>query len=178
MELPKEVKQKAAGRQKYMYQGREIYEWEQTLEEVHIYIKPPKFLLPKYKDEVKKNLKPGEEPPKLEVVIKHDHLKIGIKGTNPFIDEDLAKNCTSDESYWMIEDEELHIQLQKMYKGEVWPAVFKGHEAMDALTQQEVQKKLLLERFQQENPGFDFSQAEFNGMAPDPRTFMGGVKYT
>ena len=43
-------------------------------------------MLPKYKDEVKKNLKPGEEPPKLEVVIKHDHLKIGIKGTNPFID--------------------------------------------------------------------------------------------
>jgi len=27
------------------------------------------------------------------------------------------------------------------------------------------------------NPGFDFSGAEFNGMAPDPRNFMGGIKY-
>ena len=25
----------------YMYQGRKIYEWEQSLEEVHCYIEPP-----------------------------------------------------------------------------------------------------------------------------------------
>ncbi|CAN0027242.1 unnamed protein product [Heterosigma akashiwo] len=36
---------------------------------------------------------------------------------------------------------------------------------------------MMLERFQEENPGFDFSGAEFNGMVPDPREFMGGVKY-
>ena len=48
---------------------------------------------------------------------------------------------------------------------------------LDALAQQEAQKKVMLERFQEEHPGFDFSGAEFNGMAPDPRTFMGGVKY-
>ena len=49
---------------------------------------------------------------------------------------------------------------------------------MDPLTQQEVQKSILLERFQEENPGFDFSGAEVNGMVPNPRDFMGGVKYT
>ena len=43
---------------------------------------------------------------------------------------------------------------------------------------QEVQKKILLERFQEENPTFDFSGAEFNGQIPDPRTFMGGLNYT
>jgi hypothetical protein len=48
---------------------------------------------------------------------------------------------------------------------------------LDPLTAQEVQKKVMLERFQEEHPGFDFSGAEFNGMAPDPREFMGGVKY-
>lgn len=48
---------------------------------------------------------------------------------------------------------------------------------MDALTNEEVKKKLMLERFQEENPGFDFSNAEFNGAAPDPQSFMGGVKY-
>jgi hypothetical protein len=30
----------------------------------------------------------------------------------------------------------------------------------------------MLERFQEENPGFDFSQAQFSGNAPDPKTFM------
>jgi hypothetical protein len=28
-----------------------------------------------------------------------------------------------------------------------------------------------------QNPGFDFSNAEFNGNVPDPQSFMGGVKY-
>lgn len=32
--------------------------------------------------------------------------------------------------------------------------------------------------FALQNPGFDFSGAEFNGQVPDARTFMGGVKYT
>ncbi len=85
---------------------------------------------------------------------------------------------------------------------------------MDAITSEEVKKKLMLERFQDEvrayagpcvysdntsrtgmqadtepsptrpspttptqNPGFDFSNAQFNGSVPDPQTFMGGVKY-
>lgn len=28
-----------------------------------------------------------------------------------------------------------------------------------------------------QNPGFDFSNAQFNGSVPDPQSFMGGVKY-
>ncbi len=36
---------------------------------------------------------------------------------------------------------------------------------------------MLLERFGEEHPGFDFSQAALNGTVPDPRTFMGGVSY-
>ena len=47
----------------------------------------------------------------------------------------------------------------------------------EPLLRSEVQKKLMLERFGEENPGFDFSGAEFSGGAPDPRNFMGGVKY-
>jgi len=41
-----------------------------------------------------------------------------------------------------------------------------------------MQKKILLERFGQENPGFDFSGAEMNGMVPDPKNFMGGMDYS
>jgi hypothetical protein len=48
---------------------------------------------------------------------------------------------------------------------------------LDPLTQQEVQKSILLERFGEENPGFDFSGAEMNGTVPNPREFMGGVSY-
>ena len=81
------------------------------------------------------------------------------------------------ESFWMIEDDELHIQLCKMRKAETWSCACKGHAAMDPVTQTEVQKNILMERFAEENPGFDFSQAQMNGNVPDPREFMGGVKY-
>jgi len=52
-----------------------------------------------------------------------------------------------------------------------------GRAQVDPYTQSEVQKSLMLERFQEENPGFDFSGASFNGAVPDPKTFMGGVGY-
>ena len=52
-----------------------------------------------------------------------------------------------------------------------------GHEQLDSFSMQEVQKQIMKERFQEENPGFDFSNAEFSGSCPDPRTFMGGVSY-
>ena len=57
-------------------------------------------------------------------------------------------------------------------------SALKGHQTLDPLLEQEVRKNILLERFQQENPGFDFSDAKMNGNVPDPRNFMGGVKYT
>jgi len=46
---------------------------------------------------------------------------------------------------------------------------------LDEASTADAQKKLMLERFQAEHPGFDFSNAEFNGSVPDPRTFMGGM---
>lgn len=49
---------------------------------------------------------------------------------------------------------------------------------LDPMAQEATKRQMMLERFQEENPGFDFSGAEFNGSAPDPRTFMGGVKYS
>jgi len=39
----------------------------------------------------------------------------------------------------------------------------------------EIQKGLMLERFQSEHAGFDFSGATFNGNVPDPKSFMKGV---
>ncbi|KAL4494138.1 hypothetical protein ABPG72_016094 [Tetrahymena utriculariae] len=175
--IDQELKKKAQSRQKFMHNGQTVYQWDQTIDDVNIYIQPPKFVLKKYENEVRKQLQPGQPMPKLEIIIEPRHLKIGIKGNPPFINENLTSICDTDDSTWCIEDEELHIILQKGHKGEVWQSVFVGHDKLDPLLQQEIQKKLMLERFQEENPGFDFSGAEFNGQAPDPRNFMGGIKY-
>lgn len=177
MELPKELAEKARGRQPFVYNGQTIYEWEQTLDEVHLYMKPPKWALPSHQKEMAHLLKPGEKFPKIEVKITPAHLTVGVSGNPPFIDEDLGGVCIVKESMWMIEDDELHIELQKSFKAEIWESALKGHAKMDVLTKTEVQKKIMLERFQEENPGFDFSGASFNGNVPDPRTFMGGLKY-
>ncbi|CAK4082697.1 unnamed protein product [Aphanomyces euteiches] len=156
------------GRRAFTHQGQLIYEWEQSLEEVNLFIRPP----------------PGITASHLDCKITPTHLTLGLKGSvDRFLDHEFSSQVVADESYWMlvgriIDGGELNINLQKMKKGMTWDCVFVGHGELDPLTKGEVQKKILLERFQQENPGFDFSNAEFNGAAPDARTFMGGVKYT
>ena len=47
----------------------------------------------------------------------------------------------------MIEDGELHVQLCKLKKAETWASACMGHESLDPVTQQEVQKNILMERF-------------------------------
>ena len=71
----------------------------------------------------------------------------------------------------MPEDGELHIQLQKAEEAATWASAIAGHEAT-AAERQDDQRRLMLERFQAEHPGFDFSGAQFSGAVPDPRTFM------
>eukprot|EP00928_Gymnodinium_smaydae_P080444 TRINITY_DN64133_c0_g1_i1.p2 TRINITY_DN64133_c0_g1~~TRINITY_DN64133_c0_g1_i1.p2 ORF type:complete len:175 (-),score=46.46 TRINITY_DN64133_c0_g1_i1:30-554(-) len=153
--------EKARGRQQFVFEGRTIYEWEQTLDETHIYIQPP----------------PGVTKYNLDICIQPRHLRVGIKGNPPFLDEDLFSIAETDESFWMIEDGELHIQLGKARKAETWSSALKGHGQLDMFSEQEVNKKLMLERFQEEHPGFDFSGATFNGQAPSARSFMGGVHH-
>ena len=72
---------------------------------------------------------------------------MGIKGNPPFLDEDLGGLVKTSESMWMFEDDELHICLQKMKKAETWAQACKGHDTLDPLTQNEIQKNILLERF-------------------------------
>jgi hypothetical protein len=60
------------GRFKFEYEGRTIYEWEQSLEEVNIYLEPP----------------PGVSRHLIAINIGHTHLTVGLQNTPPFIDED------------------------------------------------------------------------------------------
>jgi hypothetical protein len=59
-----------ATRLAYEYEGRIIYEWEQNLEEVLIFIKPP----------------PGVKAAHMDISIAPKRLKIGLKGAPPFMD--------------------------------------------------------------------------------------------
>ena len=147
------------GRLVFAHGGRAIYEWEQSLEEVLVYVRPPA----------------GVRAAHLACTIAPRHLTLGIKGLPPFLDEPLAAICVAKESLWGFEDGEVTITLTKAAKGETWPCVCEGHGALDALTRTDTHRRMLLERFGQEHPGFDFSGAEVSGAVPDPRTFMGGV---
>ena len=150
-------------RLQFKHEGRVVYEWEQNLEEVNIYIVPPTG--------IPRNM--------LEVTIEHKHLRVGLKGNPPFIDEDTGGPIKVKESTWILDEGEININLQKMYKAEQWNCalVGKGGEKVDPFTQEEIKKKLMLERFQEENPTFDFSNAEFNGAVPSARSFMGGISH-
>ena len=143
----------------YEHNGRKIYEWDQSLQDINMYIEAP----------------PGVRAKHLEIKFTATQLKVGLKGNPPFIDEPFTHNINSSESTWTLEDGIIHLSLTKASKGDTWDSLLKGHTAVDPFTQSEVQKSLMLERFQAENPGFDFSGATFNGNVPDPKTFMGGV---
>jgi CS domain len=184
------TKKGADGRLKFEHDGNTIYEWEQSLEEVNIYIIPPM----------------GLRREMIDVEISHLHVRIGVLGSPPFIDEDTGGPIKAKESFWTLSDGEININLQKMNKAEAWTCALRGQsgEEIDEITKDEVKKKLMIERFQEEvstrnpprkqcnltrvsqkvslfllhvqHPSFDFSSAEFNGIVPDAREFMGGVK--
>ncbi|XP_046394213.1 nudC domain-containing protein 2-like isoform X2 [Ischnura elegans] len=72
----------------------------------------------------------------------------------------------SDEMIWTIEDgNKLWIVLSKIpqkRKDEVWEALLMDNYAADPYTFHEMRKKMDLEWFQIENPGFDFSKAKLS----------------
>lgn len=130
------TKKGAYGRFKFEHDGNTIYEWEQSLDEVNIYITPPR----------------GLERRMIVVEISHLHLCVGIKGSPPFIDEDTGGPVKTKESFWTLCDGEMIINLQKMNKAEAWNCALQGKsgEEIDEITKEDIKKKLMLERFQEE----------------------------
>ena len=179
------------GRFVFEYKGRAIYEWEQKLDDVTIYVKPPPHVTR------------GNQ---IKCIIKPQHLKLGLQGSKDwFIQEDTFGTVDVSESTWSLEDNDddnddndvggkvICIYLIKAHRGQLWDTVLKGNAQLgtgsnsssnniintdlDPMAKEQVRKEMMLERFQEENPGFDFRGAEFNGSVPDARTYMGGVKY-
>jgi len=59
----------------------------------------------------------------------------------------------------------IQIVLMKTNReaGNCWTSLLEGEYCANAWVQDQMQRKLTLERFQRENPGFDFSGAEISG---------------
>ncbi|KAK9279124.1 hypothetical protein L1049_012799 [Liquidambar formosana] len=147
-------------RHSFIHNGQKVFEWDQTLEEVNMYITLP----------------PKVHSKQFYCKIQSKHVEVGIKGNPPYLNHELTSPVKTDSSFWTIEDDIMHITLQKRDKGQTWPSPILGQGQLDPLSTDLEQKRLMLQRFQEENPGFDFSQAQFSGNCPDPRTFMGGIR--
>ena len=130
---------------------------------------------------------PGVQASEILCNICTDWLQIGLRGSDSFfIDEKIFSKVKICDSSWYLDDGGvINIVLAKVYRGEAWESPLLGRkggdggaagsQVVDPATKVEMQKELMLERFQEENPGFDFRGAQFNGSVPDPRSFMGGI---
>ncbi|KMZ75627.1 NudC domain-containing protein 2 [Zostera marina] len=146
-------------RHSFVHGGKEVFEWDQTIEEVNLYIPLP----------------PGVPKNLFYCKIQSSHMEVGIKGNPPYLNHKLQSPVKTDSSFWTLEDGTMHLTLQKRNKGLTWSSPILGQGTLDPLAADTEQKRLMLQRFQEENPGFDFSQAQFNGNCPDPHSFMGGI---
>ncbi|XP_020246950.1 nudC domain-containing protein 2 isoform X2 [Asparagus officinalis] len=127
-------------RHNFVHNGQKVFEWDQTLDEVNIYIDlPPK---------VPKNL--------FHAKIQSKHLEVAIKGNPPYLNHDLPAAVKTDSSFWTIEDEILHITLQKRDKGNTWASPILGQGGLDPYSADLEQKRLMLQRFQEEDGGNQF----------------------
>ncbi|KAF9604912.1 hypothetical protein IFM89_011194 [Coptis chinensis] len=116
---------------------------------------------------------PSNVPRKLFTCkIQSKHVEVGIKGNPPYLNHDLTSHVKTDSSFWTIEDDILHITLQKREKGQTWVSPISGQGQLDPYASDLEQKRLMLQRFQEENPGFDFSQAQFSGDVVDSVDLM------
>lgn len=163
------------GRYVFLFNQTRIYSWDQNLDEINLYIPAP----------------PNQEASSFDIRIEPQRLQVGLRGHDRYFinEETFSKVDTKESSWYLDEDEkEIHMILIKAHRGEVWDRVLKGintdemdkerRNVIDPFLQQKIRKDLLLERFQEEHRGFDFRDAEFNGNVPDPREFLGGVKYS
>ncbi|KAF5959656.1 hypothetical protein HYC85_000865 [Camellia sinensis] len=178
----------------FFHGGQKVFEWDQTLEEVNMYVTLP----------------PNVPKKLFYSKIQSKHVEVGIKGNPPYLNNSsciVKLEVLVNYSSWVLElgilicradinlcefafevvvklgflvttteDDTLHITLQKRDKGQTWPSPILGEGQLDPYSVDVEQKRLMLQRFQEENPGFDFSQAQFTGNCPDPRTFMGGIR--
>ncbi|XP_067314062.1 nudC domain-containing protein 2 [Pseudorasbora parva] len=128
--------------------------WYQTMEEVFIEV----------------NVPPGTSAKEIKCNIGSKQIELRVKDQQ-IIKGKLFGSTVADEATWTLEDKKLiQIVLMKTNReaGNCWQSLLEGEYTADPWVQDQMQRKLTLERFQRENPGFDFSGAEISG------NFQGG----
>ncbi|KAM4747195.1 nudC domain-containing protein 2 [Rhinophrynus dorsalis] len=123
--------------------------WYQTIEEVFIEV----------------NVPPGTQAREIQCKLGSRDIALAVKGRD-ILKGKLFDSTIIDEGTWTLEDRKLiRIILTKSNRdaGSCWASLLEGEYSADPLVQNEMQKKLTLERFQRENPGFDFSGADISG---------------
>ncbi|KAF5188379.1 Hsp20-like chaperones superfamily protein [Thalictrum thalictroides] len=94
-------------RHSFIHGGQKVFEWDQTIDEVNIYITLPP-------------------------------------------NHDLTCPVKTDSSFWTLEDDIMHITLQKRDIGQTWASPILGQGQLDPVTTDLEQKRLMLQRFQEE----------------------------
>ncbi|KAG4098441.1 HSP20-like chaperone [Neocallimastix lanati (nom. inval.)] len=102
------------------------YQWRQTLQDVDITVPIPK----------------GTRAKQLDIKIEKKHLKAGLKGQEPIMEGELCALIHVDDSVWLVDNDELHIHLEKYNKMEWWKNVLTHHPAIDTTKIQPENSKL------------------------------------
>ncbi|GFV64539.1 nudC domain-containing protein 2 [Trichonephila clavipes] len=123
--------------------------WWQTVSEVYIEVDVP----------------PGTPGKDCKVTITPNRIVCRVKDKEIFSGS-LYKTVRVDDCTWTLEERKtILILLEKAEKFEnenLWVSLLEGQYFADPLTQHEMLKKLDLEKFQTEHPGFDFSGANLS----------------
>ena len=140
--------------------GRLLYEWEQTLDEVNVFV-PTDAALHATRD--------------LNVLVTGNLIEITSTSTSTKKTDDdddvvvfpklrFFRPTIADESVWTRDARtgEIHVQVVKCKKAEPWVGAFAAHvvTASKGISDEE-RKRMMRARFQRDHPGFDFSEAEF-----------------
>lgn len=147
------------------------FTWEQSLDEVDVRIPQPSSAL-----------LTRRSVPHFAVSASVLHMRVVMApGVTAVFDLPLARRADGSECFWTTDDDgrTLHLVLAKAVTGEPWPAVFASSRDSSSSECDEgdvegARREMLLQRFQAEHPGFDFTDAQVSGSAPaDPVGFMG-----
>ncbi|XP_052797031.1 nudC domain-containing protein 2-like isoform X2 [Mya arenaria] len=128
--------------------GTEWGRWWQTLEEVHVEVDLPE----------------GTKASMLRCTITNKTLNVLVRGEVK-IKGNFPCLVKADDSVWTIDRKLLHICLLKVKTtaDQCWKSLLTDQYQADPYTQDQMQRKLTLQRYQFENPGMDFSNAEISG---------------
>ncbi|XP_035540997.1 nudC domain-containing protein 2-like [Juglans regia] len=122
-----------------------VFEWDQTLDEVNLYV----------------NLPPDVHPKRLYCKIQWKHVEHQGQPFVTFVDvlellglmsqHELTCPVKTDSSFWTLGFLDiLHITLDKRDKGQTWSSPILGQGQLDPYATDFEQKRLMLQRFQEE----------------------------